>query len=83
VIRWVAWTVAPSDDTRTQGALMRGPGTKAHATKLDGVGGHGGVAGRALCGVTIPADNPDHVLAWYDGGARCARCASAAKGRAS
>lgn len=34
----------------------------------------GGNAGKALCGVAVPEDNPDRIVRWVATGRECKRC---------
>lgn len=71
-MKWLAWiTYGSIHGHRTFDTWMNNPGayfTKLHAVADHRVGGyqeHGhGLPGRALCGVSIPHSDPDHVIAW-------------------
>lgn len=83
LVRWVGWRRYRASDPAVIDSIL-GTGTKLHAVEGD-VGGYAddghGKAGKALCGVAVPADDPD-VIRWWTintEGPRCRRCQARAE----
>lgn len=85
-MRWIGWQRKrppnPWGDGSLDSALEKV--LTVHAVTAPNVGGYrdkgNGLPGRALCGVAVPADNPDTIVRWERTGRECRKCLVALKG---
>ena len=84
--RWVGWVRCEAQPpwVETLEPILDAPekyGARLHVSAF--AGGYGGGAGKALCGVNVPADDGDNPLLWVDetdlGVPHCKRCDKKAK----
>ncbi len=82
-MRWIGWERVNAGNPFGDGTIdnQLAAGGIVHLTE-DDVGGYSddgqGETGRAACGVTVPADDPDVIARWRFNGRQCKRCVRSA-----